>query len=364
MAIRISCGRTHSLAVRNDGQLYSWGDNSAGQLGLGTLGQPVPQPSPVPGIMAPVEIAAGGHVSLALMPDGFIQAWGSNNAWMLGRETPQLYQPDPLPVLKHRRARRITAGTLHCLSVYKSYCYAWGSANLGSAGLGGLGDGTNTSRRFPIRIPDLDGIAAVAASWGASYALHESGRLFAWGLNNYGQLGDGTTERRLSPVLIEDLPELQAISVGPAAFFAVGLDRRGRVWSWGTNGVGQLASGSFDSEPRLTPARVNRLPKITAIAAGGAHCLALDTEGQIHAWGQNVEGGLGDGTFVPRNKPVKVVGINRKVIAIAAGGSHSMAVDDGGRLWVWGRNTNGQLGDGQSANRNRPYRLPGFTVAL
>lgn len=97
------------------------------------------------------------------------------------------------------------------------------------------------------------------------------------------------------------------------------------------------------------------LTSITAIAAGGSHSLALDSGGVVWAWGYNGYGQLGDGTLVDKNLPVKVTGITAPVIAIAAGGAFSVAVDNTGAVWAWGYNGFGQLGVDPNGNPAIPY---------
>ena len=96
-----------------------------------------------------------------------------------------------------------------------------------------------------------------------------------------------------------------------------------------------------------------RVKSIIAIAAGGGFSLALRADGTVWSWGVNDKGQLGDGTKKPREKPVRVEGLNN-IVAIAAGVTHVLALDVGGNVWAWGFNTTGQLGDGTVKSRPTP----------
>ena len=120
------------------------------------------------------------------------------------------------------------------------------------------------------------------------------------------------------------------------------LDISGRVWSWGSNFQGQLGRQS-DSVLNQTPARIEVLPKITHLATGKNHTLALSDKGEVWAWGANTAGQLGQGNLNSLTKPTRVL-INAVIRAIAAGDTHSLAIDANGRLYAWGSNNLGQLG--------------------
>jgi hypothetical protein len=120
----------------------------------------------------------------------------------------------------------------------------------------------------------------------------------------------------------------------------------GTVWAWGHNGSGRL--GDNTTTLRSTPIQVgtsgNWLTSVTMVAAGAAHTLALKSNGSVVAWGSNVDGQVGDNTTATqRLSPVAVVGITGTVVGIAAGDFHSLAWTSDGKLYSWGRNSNGQM---------------------
>jgi alpha-tubulin suppressor-like RCC1 family protein len=190
-------------------------------------------------------------------------------------------------------------------------------------------------------VEGLPKVKAIAAGGFHSLALTESGEVYAWGWNEYGQLGLGDTEDRLTPTKVEGLPRVKAVAAGYDHFLA--LTESGEVYACGDNVYGQLGLG--DTENRLTPTKVEGLPKVKAIAAGGispvqsivvaSHSLALTESGEVYAWGYNADGQLGLGDTEDRLTPTKVEGLP-KVKAVAAGYDHSLALTESGEVYAWG----------------------------
>ncbi|MFI9272007.1 RCC1-like domain-containing protein [Kitasatospora sp. NPDC052896] len=273
----------------------------------------------------------------------------------------------------------------------------------GDNGFGQLGDGTNTDRSTPVPVcapgqkapcnPDLHDVVAISAATTGSHslALRKDGTVLAWGSNRFGQLGDGTDTDRSTPVPVcapgQTAPCTQFLS-GVVAIAAGGghslaLRNDGTVLAWGFNEFGQLGNGEPGTD-RNTPVPVcapgqtapcnQFLSGVVAIAAGGGHSLALGKDGGVFAWGLNNFGQLGDGTngnFRSRPAPVCAPGQTAPcsrfltgVHAISAGLAHSLALGSGGAVLAWGFNNFGQLGDGSNTNRDTPVSVcaPGRTA--
>jgi len=165
-----------------------------------------------------------------------------------------------------------------------------------------------------------------------------------------------------------DLPTggFSAVSVGGGHTLALKPD--GSLWAWGTNRFGQVGNGSWVDQTSAVQIGTS----FSAIAAGGSHSVALKPDGTLWTWGANFSGQLGQGLVDHQNAPVQVA-IPGKLIAVSAGGSnqfyfeqglgHSLALDVHGRLWVWGHNGYGQLGDRTVQNQNTPAMVgAGFSA--
>jgi alpha-tubulin suppressor-like RCC1 family protein len=180
----------------------------------------------------------------------------------------------------------------------------------------------------------------------------------AWGDNPFGQLGNGTTTASDIPVKVQLPPGTEVTTMRAGCGHTLALTTTGRVLAWGYNGNGELGNGTTTSS--LTPVRV-KLPqgtRVKAIRAGCFHSLALTTTGRVLAWGGGTFGQLGDGSVLDSDVPVRVkLPAGTTVRAISAGSGHGLAFTTTGRLYAWGYNGDGELGDGTTANADIPVRV-------
>ena len=207
----------------------------------------------------------------------------------------------------------------------------------------------------------------LSAGEGHSLHLRADGTLWAWGANSVGQLGLGDVEDRPVPVQVDSGSDwMQAVSFNDSrSTFALKAD--GTLWSWGGNEAGQLGLGSAASEYVTTPTQVcassgNPGPgdaEWTQISAGAFHVVALKGDGSLWAWGLNGSGqlGLGAPDMLAHSLPEQVFlppggGSDSDWAAIGCGGSCTFAVKGDGTLWACGRNTDGQLGLGDTSDRS------------
>jgi alpha-tubulin suppressor-like RCC1 family protein len=189
-------------------------------------------------------------------------------------------------------------------------------------------------------------------------AASTSGSLLAWGDDHNGQLGDGATSTSDTPVRVKLPAGTTVTSVRAGGKHSLALTAAGQVLAWGHNSAGQLGDGT--TMDRHTPVNVKLPPgtRVIAISAGGVHSLAVTAAGQVLAWGDNEYGQLGDGTTQDRHTPVRVkLPAGTRVIAVGASYNCSMALTAGGQVWAWGHNGSGQLGDGTRTESHIPVRV-------
>jgi len=238
--------------------------------------------------------------------------------------------------------------------------WAWGNNQFGQIGVGTAG-GFGDFRVPPVKVQNLTNVVAIAAGEYSSYALKSDGTVWAWGCNDYGQLGDGTTTDRYTPVRVKNLTGVRDIVAGRNYAFAIKND--GTAWAWG--GSGCLGDGT--SEDRHTPVRVKNLTNVKQISTDGGilsdHAVAVKTDGTVWAWGKNSDGQIGDGTsgiFESKYEPVRVKNLSG-VIAVGTSDASSYAVKSNGTVWAWGDNSRGQLGDGTTTDRLTPVQVKNLT---
>ncbi len=258
--------------------------------------------------------------------------------------------------------------------------YAWGNNSFGQ-----LGDGSSViNREKPVltkftNLKTEETFIDISTGRLHSLALTNQGRVFAWGGNNRGQLGVGNTNNSYTPKIVtfEDILESdeKIIQISAGSDFSVALSSSGRVVTWGSNFSGQLGidfttgTSGFKTTPTLVifPYRYgNFFPpstyaSIDIISAGLNHTLAISGN-TVYTWGANSVGQLGDGTVTNKTKPVIVnfpqpFSTQDFIIDVSAGSSFSMILTSNGRLFSWGYNAFGQLGDGSFLYSSIPIEI-------
>ncbi len=205
--------------------------------------------------------------------------------------------------------------------------------------------------------PAGSAVQQVATGTSFSLALISDGALYAWGANSVGQLGDGTTTASSRPGLVSGTARYTEVAAGTDHVLA--LDTDGNVWAWGHNNRGQVGVGwpgpSLETQRYLEPTQVE-LEGIVAVAARGSASYALDDEGVVWAWGNNSDHELGDGTQVSRGVPEPVqIGDDVVIVELFAGFGHAHAIDSNGETWYWGDNGI-MLGTGSVASAPSPVQ--------
>jgi alpha-tubulin suppressor-like RCC1 family protein len=370
----ISPGVHHTCALEG-GRVSCWGLNRFDMLGVGPgLPDPVLEPRPVIGLEQAgpiVKVETDYDFSCALAQSGDVYCWGDNDQGQLGVGD-QVRRDRPTQVAGVRAGLiYVNFGQVCAVAPGSTFgrrtAWCWGTGAFG-------GGPVRHFESKPVEIAALANVGQLAYNcWLRDDAVR------CWGHNSGGQVGNGeggceydeplcSDCRRLpdrtckyvdKPTAPLGLPAVEQIAGGGHYNYAV--DYEGGVWEWGQ--VGQTMS--YDPRPNYRPQRVADLPPIVQISAGGSHVCALDEDGQLWCWGNNSFGQLGfenaERQSSEHPKPNKVEGLP-PVRQIRAGFYFTCALTgegEGTQAWCWGDNGSGQLGDGTTERRHVPTLVKG-----
>jgi alpha-tubulin suppressor-like RCC1 family protein len=365
-ASRLSMGATASCLTTEDGRASCWGSNAGGQLGSAGGDADAPRAVDAGGVLADatlVRIAVGAEHACALDDRGQAYCWGSNGSGQLGvgdavarSEVPVAV--DRSGVLSGKRLVLIgAAADTSCALDDAGALYCWGANDQGQ-----MGNGTSTDTAWPIAVDTtgaLRGRTIRRFSIGGEHAcaIDDQGSAYCWGANDHGQLGIGTTGDSSIPVPVagtDAIPQggYESITAGGAS--TCGWTRDGLVACWGANDSGQL--GIATTTDSYIPRRVDFDPPLTGSHPFGirigASTVCLAGSGEVtRCWGANASGQLGDSSTRDSGSPVQLTGTVAgqeppPLVNADVGTRTSCGLSDDGRLWCWGSDEFGLLGDG------------------
>ncbi len=312
--------------------------------------------------------------------DGRAFTWGTQTEGQLGVGSsasiaylPAAVSATAPSTLAGRDVLSLAAGDEHMLALTADgTVHGWGRSTYGQ-----LGNGTTTSNLVPGAVSTAQGsslagrtVTAIAVGAFFSLALASDGTVHAWGRNSDSQLGDGTTDSRSLPVQVgtmvgSSLEGRRIVAIAAGNGHSIALDAEGNLHSWGRNASGILGQGTVGgvrAVPALVSSTTGTQAGVTAVAAGANYTLALAVDGTVHAWGTNAQGQLGSsatlGGALSVPTPVATTGSSslagKSVVAIAGGQQHALAVASDGTLHSWGANGASQLGWGGTTNQGLP----------
>ena len=355
--MRVAAGRNHTLAINSRGELYAWGSNKNGQLGIGTTTDNELAPQRVGRDSDWKAVSGGVNHSLALKSDGTLYAWGKNDRGQLGIGSTE-NRTTPQRVGSADDWKAISAGFSHSLALKSdNTLYAWGDNRLGALGNGENGANltdTSKDKTAPIQIGTESNWQTISANNSYSMALKDTGTLYTWGSNSMGQLGDGTNRDKNEPTPIQEGTNWETISAGLASSLAIKNDGSGTLYTWGYNGEGQLGLG--DTTNRNSPTQVSAGWKTAAFGSLN-HVLAINSMGELYAWGDNIFGHLGLGDDADRDRPMKV-GSDADWKAVSMGGVSSFALKNNGTIYAMGLSEKLGIGTDKPESRKSPTPVP------
>jgi alpha-tubulin suppressor-like RCC1 family protein len=363
-------GTSAALCDGPKSQIYTWGFNQYGQLGLGdeeNAGTPTMIDS-LPDTLEISDISCGIDQTAILSRSGQLFTWGRGQDARLGHGSSggvNETAPRLVDELSGKRVVSVSNGFMHMACVTDDGAvYTWGKGTYSQLGHDGKGE-------YPQRVESLleNGVKCVKVACGRYHtvALTDDGKCYAWGGYKSGETGTGHKKTCRSPSPVIDLPsDDPVVDVVCGQAFTMFLTKKGSVYSCGSNDQGQTGHGGARERYQLTPTKIMKLTNIVSLAAGHFHSIAVNNEGEVFAWGRNREGQLGVGDTQNRTTPVKIASFSApagcKVAKVAAGGGHSAIVCEktsrSGRpkLFLFGQGRHGQIGRGDRVESMAAYR--------
>ena len=389
------------IALDDEGKVYTWGSNYSGQLGDGSQNDYRNIPVCISELENDlkgkkiIDVFSNFGTVVALDDAGKIYTWGDNESGRLGDGTTEIgYGKNRnIPVCiseleNDLKGKNITDVFIEESTVIvldnEGKVYTWGKNSDGQLGDGTTEIGYDKSRNIPVCISGLENdlkgkkIIDVFLNYSTVVALDDVGKIYTWGDNESGQLGDGNQNvYRNIPVCISelenDLKEKNITNVFIEESTVIVLDNEGKVYTWGRNSDGELGDGTTEigyDKNRNIPVCISELENdlkeknITNVFIDEGAVIVLDNEGKVYTWGSNYNGQLGDGTTEigydkNRNIPVCISELEndlreKSITNIYTNGITVIALDDKRKVYTWGNNDNGQLGDGTTESRNIP----------
>ena len=266
----------------------------------------------------------------------------------------------------------VTSGNDHtCALTDGGTAYCWGANAYGQ-----LGDGTGTDRSMPVAVQTDRTFTTLSAGALHTCGMTETGAAFCWGYNGYGQVGTETTETCIAdgrsrdcstvPRAVDGGSGLSQLAAG--SYHTCGLSSDGEMACWGSNVYGQLGVGE-EVEQSLAPMAISGGRRFLAIDAGYLHSCGLQGDGRLYCWGSNIYGEVGDDSQGTRRfHPVSVLG-ERRFVSLSAGGTvchgRTCAITEGSVTYCWGRSYNDLVAGGRLVGTPSPLKNdPGFETVV
>jgi alpha-tubulin suppressor-like RCC1 family protein len=339
----------HTCAITRDGQGFCWGANSFGQVGDGSVATPVTRPVAVTGTHAFVMISVMSSASCGVTVAGMALCWGRNSSGQLGDGT-LTDRSIPAAVSSALRYLRITAANQHACGVAATGAtLCWGLNTSGQ-----LGDGSLTNQLTPVAVSGNIAWRTLGAGATSTCGISTANTVYCWGNNQFGQLGAGLVPFRTTPVAVAGGLTFASLAAGGSS--TCGLVAT-TLRCWGNNAFGQLGIGAVGA-PRSTPAIVTGSNSYAQVVVGNNHACALSAQSNnAFCWGGNDFGQVGDSTIGENRSVPTAVSGSPAFAQIVLGLKASCGLGAGGAVRCWGRNSEGQLGDGSTTTRTSPVSV-------
>jgi alpha-tubulin suppressor-like RCC1 family protein len=353
----VETSQAHTCAVASDGTLYCWGANDEGQLGWpATTSGTYLVPQLVPNQQNVRTIATGSRHTCALYWNGQVACWGHNDYGQLGCSNATTASGLNMCFVTTKAGTTVVeieaSGEVTCARLADSTVQCWGRNDVSQ-----LGDGSTASTSVPVAVYNLTHAAAISVGVMHTCALIDNGTVKCWGSNYRGSLGDGTEVDRAVPTTVLDksglsnLTSVTAVSAGSTHTCVLLTD--GTILCFGEAAQAQFGGGIISKS--TIPVVVPFTAPAIGVVAGIHFTCALVNSQSVQCVGTNDLGQLGNGSTTLSYDPVAVqlpVGLSFKQILSKYDDACLLSTD--GRVFCWGNNDQGQIGNGLTVNVLQP----------
>lgn len=348
----VSTGQDFSIARSNNGTLWAWG------LNVGIYGNGTTNPNTTNN---PVQIGTATTWSTmattfgscaAIRSNGTLWTWGQNSWGELGNgNNTNNFTPQQVGTATNWVNIAGGRGYACYFSIKNGALWAWGSNQPN----GQLGNGTIIDRNSPVQIGTATNWKTIYPGYNFTIGIKTDGTLWSWGSNPGGVLGDGTPDSTVAgrtPRQVGTATDWKSATCGNSVVYAI--KNNGTLWGWGGTYTGTY----------YTPVQMGTANDWSSVAGSYAHTAAIKTNGTLWTWGNNTNGELGNGTYVSNNLPTQV-GTDTNWESLSLDQYYnSFAKKTNGEIWGTGRNLNGQLGNGTTVQSNVFVKVSGCPAII
>lgn len=314
-AVWVAVSEEHACAVRANGTVLCWGSQALGRIGNGSTAGSLVNVTQVPGISTAVAVTVGASHTCALLADGQVRCWGSSQYGKIGHGSTggaSTAVTQPTAVVGLSNVTEVRAGSEHtCALLATGEVWCWGRNQVGQLGDGTPPGSSSAHSNVPVRVLGASNVTRLGVGFQSSCALLQDGTARCWGLNSGGQLGNGTSgtgTNQASPSVVTDLSDLTGLHIGGGGGCAVRADETVSCW-----GHGSLRGDGTGTNGLLTKSVVSTITNAVEVVVGGStssgtgYACALLHDERVRCWGRNLNGQLGDGTLTNRLTPSTLI---------------------------------------------------------
>lgn len=359
--INTDSSASNMCVLDSEGSAYCWGYNNRGQIGPFSQENVILAPVPLVTNIKFDSLSFGGEHVCGLDHMGAAYCWGDNEYGELGDGITDYYNSTPHKVLSDIKFKTLSLGSGYsCGLDYDGIAYCWGDNKYGQLGNSSVKD----LQLKPVPVQTYLRFSTISAGGSHTCGIATDGNLYCWGRNFHGELGIGT-ETQYETLPLKVLIDVKFVKINMGTDYSCALDLSGKAYCWGDNIYRTLGNDKNDGWDEDAPVPVLTNVKFKEIIAGNDHTCGLDFNGKVYCWGNNDLGQLGNGNLhvtEPTPVPTAVTGAAQQLVA---GTSHSCVLYSDDEIDCWGSNIFGDLGDGQGGIfGSEPYSALPVTVAL